>query len=348
MRHNKAKGLIEVSDKNIELMGDSLAAGELSAVKHGNGKDWWIILPRRNSNQFYVYLFTKDGIMDTLLQTIGDKPLVQDEARGQTVFSSDGTRMIRYFPIGGVMLYDFDRSNGQFSNYSTFKVNYANDYVFDGGCGISPSGQFIYITQQIQTYQFDLWATDIPASQVKVAIWDGFKDPIGVTFGRCQLGPDCKIYSRTGDMRYYHIIHNPDEKGLACNFQQRGLVLPTPSGASMPYFPNYRLGPIGNPGLPCSQVVSTQLEPLPQVSGVQVYPNPAREHLTIEYRFADKMERSLLLHNALGQLVRRLSLPDGAGKVQISTDNLPAGVYWYTVPSSLSRSTASGKIILND
>ena len=79
-----------------------------------------------------------------------------------------------------------------------------------------------------------------------------------------------------------------------------------------------------------------------------VYPNPAREHLTIEYRFADKMERCLLLHNALGQLVRRLSLPDGAGKVQISTDNLPAGVYWYTVPSSLSRSTASGKIILND
>ncbi len=48
-----------VLEKNILLMVDSLSVGELNAVKHSNGKDWWIILPRRNSNQFYVFLLQR-------------------------------------------------------------------------------------------------------------------------------------------------------------------------------------------------------------------------------------------------------------------------------------------------
>ena len=111
-------------------------------------------------------------------------------------------------------------------------------------------------------YQFDLWASDIVASQIKVASWDGFLNPVAILFRTCQLGPDCKIYILSGgDTRYYHIIHNPDEPGLACNFEQRGLVLPIPSGARIPYFPNYRLGPIDNPGVPCSPVVSVSASP---------------------------------------------------------------------------------------
>jgi len=331
-----SKGRMEVTEKNIEIMGDSLAAGELSAVKHGNGKDWWVILPRRNSNQFYVFLFNKDGIVDTLLQTIGYKPLVQDESRGQTTFSSDGSQMIRYFPIGGIMLYDFDRLSGTFSNYSTFKVNYGNDPVFDGGCGISPSGQFLYITQQIQIYQFDLWASNIPASQIKVAIWDGFKDPIGVTFGVCQLGPDCKIYCRTGDMRYYHIIHNPDEKGLACNFEQRGLVLPTPSGASIPYFPNYRLGPIDNPGVPCSPTVSVTEQPVSHTAGVQVWPNPVSEQVHFGRVGWDESSRRLVLYDVWGRVVRSVEFHGAAHTLAV--EDLMSGVYFtYPKPSVSCR-----------
>ena len=37
-----------------------------------------------------------------------------------------------------------------------------------------------------------------------VATWDGFVDPIAISFLNCQLGPDCKIYILGGgDTKYY-------------------------------------------------------------------------------------------------------------------------------------------------
>jgi hypothetical protein len=340
---------LAVLEKNILVMGDSLAYGEMNAVKHANGKDWWIITARRNSNQFYIFLFTKDGIVDTLTQTIGDLPPAIQEGYGQTAFSPDGTRMIRYYPYTPIMNYTFDRNTGYFTNYSTFLVNYGNDFAHQGGCAISPSGQFLYITALLQVYQFDLWAADIGASQIKVAIWDGFKDPIAISFWLCQQGPDCKIYIiGGGDTRYYHIIHNPDEPGLACNFEQRGLVLPTPSGASIPYFPNYRLGPIDNPGVPCTATVSVS-PPLvqPLKNAVHLWPNPATERITIGFAFTDaSVTHQVLLTNAVGQLVGDFQLSGSEGEMNVSIAHLPTGIYYYTVSGSYAPGTA-GKLFIN-
>ncbi|MBK6930124.1 MAG: hypothetical protein IPH12_04390 [Saprospirales bacterium] len=72
MHQNAGQG--KVIEKNVALLRDTLAFGELLATKHANGKDWWVVTPRRNSNTFYVLKFTKDGIVDTLRQTIGIKP----------------------------------------------------------------------------------------------------------------------------------------------------------------------------------------------------------------------------------------------------------------------------------
>jgi len=286
-----------VLEKNIPLLVDSLAGGEMNAVKHANGKDWWIILPRRNSNQFYVFLFTKDGIVDTLMQTMGNIPPASKEGYGQTVFSPDGTKMIRYFPYEDIMNFTFDRSTGTFTGYSTFSVNYGSDIATQGGCGISPSGQFLYIAAAFQVYQFDLWASNVSSSQIKVAVWDGFVDPIAILFWFCQMGPDCKIYIEGGgDTRYYHIIHNPDEQGLACNVEQRGLIFPVPSGASIPYFPNYRLGPIDNPGLPCSPIVATQ-QPSVAVPACSVWPNPASEQL--HFALSDRQYQAHRTHGCV-------------------------------------------------
>ncbi|MEZ4892207.1 MAG: hypothetical protein R2778_04225 [Saprospiraceae bacterium] len=124
---------LEVFEKNQEIIQDSLSVGELSAVKHANGKDWWIIQPRRNSNQFYVFLFTKDGVVDTLLQTIGDPSPPEKEGYGQTTFSTFGDKMVRYYPDNPIRLYGFDRSTGLFTDYQTFILDTGNTIDFDGG-----------------------------------------------------------------------------------------------------------------------------------------------------------------------------------------------------------------------
>lgn len=320
-----------VLEKNIPVLVDSLATGELNAVKHANGKDWWIILPSRNSNKFYIFLFTKDGIVDTLTQTIGDNPPANKEGYGQTTFSPDGSRMIRYYPYTDIMNFSFDRNTGVFTNYSTFSVDYGNDFAHQGGCAISPNGRYLYLAALLQVYQFDLWDSDISSSQIKVAVWDGFVDPVAIAFWFCQLGPDCKIYIEGGgDTRYYHIIHNPDEAGLACNLEQRGLVLPTPSGASIPYFPNYRLGPINNPGLPCSPIVAVN-QPTISSYDIRVWPNPANSQVSFTLGNPRHGIKHLHLFDLFGHLVKNISISDNSDVYTLSVNDLPAGIYFWEI-----------------
>ncbi len=339
----------KVTQKNIEIVKDTLSYGKLIAVKHANGKDWWLVTPRRKNNVFYILKFTKDGIVDTFTQSIGIIPDYKTEGYGQIVFSPDGSKIYRTNPQSPIMVYSFDREAGVFTQFDTIYYEYGNQPIIgEIGCAVSPSGRFLYLGCRRFLYQLDLWAPDISASQTVVAVWDGFGDPIPTMFYQLQLGPDCKIYGLGGgDTRFFHIIHSPDEPGLACNVEQRGLPLPTPSGASMPSFPNYRLGPLDNPGLPCTLSVGTS-DPAPAArSAVSAYPNPANNEITFEYQFDDDSgKRVLLLYNAFGQVVREIFLPDAKGKVTMHTLSLPEGVYWYVVPGE-KRTGLVGKIIIN-
>ena len=54
-------GIID-SFKNIYLIEDTLTWGRLTACKHANGRDWWLIMHRYYSNKFYKFLITPNGI----------------------------------------------------------------------------------------------------------------------------------------------------------------------------------------------------------------------------------------------------------------------------------------------
>ena len=332
MNQNGGKG--KVIEKNTVLISDTLARAEIVAVKHANGKDWWLLTPRRNSNQFYIFKFTGQGIADTFQQTIGILPDPQSEGLGQMVFSPDGSKLYRTCRYKPVMVYSFDREAGIFTQFDTIHYEYGNQLVGEISCAVSPNNRYLYLSCRKFIYQFDLLASDISASQTTVAVWDGFADPFPTMFWQCQLGPDCKIYIIAGgDTRYYHVIHNPDEQGLACNVEQRGVKFQTPTGASMPSFPNYRLGPIDNPGMPCTATVSVSPPVFaPEMGRVQVWPNPADEILNIEYRSIGKTDVQFLIFNSQGQIVQQVSLQAGSESVQLSLKNIPAGVYWYVAP----------------
>jgi len=341
MNENNGEG--RVAEKNIVLLSDTLAIGEMIATKHANGMDWWLITPRKNSNAFYIFKFTHDGIVDTFQQTIGILPDPEGEGAGQITFSPDGSKLFRVCRNKPVMVYSFDRESGVFTQFDTIHFDYGNQFIGEVGCAISPSGRFLYLSCREFLYQLDLWASNISASQTTVAEWDGFADPFPTTFGQCQLGPNCKIYLLAfGDTRYYHVIHNPDELGLACNVEQRGVKFQTPTGASMPFFPNYRLGPIDNPGVPCTATVSISQPVLPiPDKRIWVYPNPAKDILSIDYHGIGDFGGQFLVFNAQGQTVRGVTLPSNQGGVQLSLIGLPDGVYWYSVPG-----LKAGKVLI--
>lgn len=78
-----------------------------------------------------------------------------------------------------------------------------------------------------------------------IAIYDGSVSPFPTPFLTAQLAPDGKIYinSPNGN-NVLHVIHEPNLKGDSCHVEQNGIHLPTYNFASMPNFPNYRLGAI--------------------------------------------------------------------------------------------------------
>jgi len=345
MKQNGGEG--KVVEKNIVLMSDTLAWAEIAAVKHANGKDWWLITPRRNSNQFYIFKFTSQGIVDTFQQTIGILPDPQGEGLGQMAFSPDGSKLYRTYRYNPVMVYSFDRETGSFTEFETIAYDYGNQLVGEIMCGISPNNRYLYLSCRKFLYQFDLLASDISASQTTVSEWDGFTDPFPTMFWQCQLGPDCKIYiCAGGDTRFYHVIHNPDEPGLACNVEQRGVQFQTPTGASMPSFPNYRLGPIDNPGVPCTATVSVSPPVFaPEMGRVQVWPNPASDNIHFQWPDIGVQAARLLLFNAYGQTVRDLPFKDGGAAYTLSLRDLPPGIYFWAMDAASGQRLDTGKFI---
>jgi hypothetical protein len=244
------------------------------------------------------------------------------------------------------MVYSFDRETGTFTQFDTISFHYGDQLVGEIGCAISPSGRFLYLGCRNFLYQLDTWASDISNSQIAVAEWDGFTTPFPTLFYQLQLAPDCKIYGLAGgDTRYYHVIHSPDEPGLSCNVEQRGVKFQTPTGASMPSFPNYRLGPINNPGVPCTATVSVSQPVLPiPDKRVWVYPNPANNSIVIEYPDIGISNSRLLLFNTLGQMVKDIILPQGQTSIQVTLNGMSEGIYWYVVPGSFN---VSGKLVIS-
>jgi hypothetical protein len=294
MRENGGEGA--VVQKNEIIISEDIYYGQLTAVKHANGQDWWIFTPvQEETNGYLLFKFTSQGIVDTLYQEIG---ISTENDSGWANFSPDGKKMVRYEPRGDdIFLFDFDRETGLLSNFRHILIEEEEEWY--GGVAFSPSSRFLYASSYDYIYQFDTWADDIEASKIVVAEYEYTGEFLEDNFWGLQLGPDCKLYVYCNSCDVIHVIHNPDEPGLACNFEKGAVQLPWPIFRSQPHFPNYRLGPVGDEGLPCTPVVSVTETVLPE-AGLRLWPNPAGEYLLVGLRasgFGLRLRSALAAHH---------------------------------------------------
>ncbi len=247
MSANNGQGV--VLEKNIPVVNDTLAYGRVVATRHANGRDWWIIVPQFDSNQYYTILFTSNGIGDIQTMEMGEPVLT---GSFQSSFSPDGTKYARIdIKYAGesehrVTISDFDRCTGEFTSFTSFTFI---DLAFGGGgLAFSENSRFLYVTSWFNVYQFDLNVPNVEATKIKIAEYDGFEDPIydlNTDFKLAQLGPNGKIYIACGtNANYLHVIHTPNNQGLACNVEQHALELAALNDRSIPNFPYYGLGPL--------------------------------------------------------------------------------------------------------
>jgi hypothetical protein len=251
-------GLGKVVSKNNQLSnGYVLGGGGLTACKHANGRDWWIVMPKLFSNCIYEYLLTPRGIDSMGLQCIGDT-FAHNTDRGQAYFTPDGSKFIWGNPYDSLHIMDFDRCTGKFSNnvpriavYDSLSVALQVPY-FINVCA-SPNSRFLYVGSGTELWQFDLWADTIAESKILIKnMWQN--KPFSST-QVSQLGPDGKIYiAPIGADTFFNVINTPDSPGLSCNFKVNGLLAPTYHFDAMPVYPNYRLGALT--GSPCDTLRS--------------------------------------------------------------------------------------------
>jgi len=244
-----SSGTLTVVMRKSLLLDEYQDVGKISACRHANGRDWWILIAERSSNRFYRYLLSPEGITLDGVQEIGG---TVPTGLGQALFSPNGSHHIRFNGISEqageyTTIYNFDRCTGLLSNFRQFNYPIGGS---GGGAFISKNSRYLYTSSTTTLYQYDLWAEDIEATRTLVAEYDGHLDFLPTTFFQGQLAPDGKIYIASNNgVTSLHVIHNPDADCPDCRIEQHGIELPTFNAFSIPNQPNYRLGPID--GSPC-------------------------------------------------------------------------------------------------
>lgn len=239
----KVKGKFKVTEKRKIIYDELTTAGGFSAVKHANGKDWWIIIAPLYKQGFIIYPLTMSGLENHKEQQIGQTIDIEPLSLPSR-FSPNGKIYGRFQLQFGLEIFDFDRSKGEFSNARHIPFWDSLGFKLGEGLEFSPDSKKLYVNYNTALFQFDLEAENIFASRELI---DTFRidtsDTFSANFYISQLAPNGKIYmSCLNGEKVLHVIHKPNEKGKACEFEQRGFKLKTYNFFTMPYFPNYRLG----------------------------------------------------------------------------------------------------------
>lgn len=312
--------------KNKYAIEDTLMWGGLTAVKHANGRDWWVIAHRFWTDKIYKLLLTPQGLLGPYVQTIGSDSM--NDIFVQATFSSDGSKYCLSSKGGWLDYMKFDRCSGEFSNAITVYNPDSVDHYFYGN-SFSPNSRFIYASSTHNLYQYDTWDSNMIANVTHIAAWDSFYDPvyhIAVLFFMHQYAPDGKIYLGTfNGSKYLNVINSPDSSGIACNFSPHSYVISHDSyGDIPPSFPNYDLGPLK--GSPCDTLY-LQTENIKQFkqANYRVAPNLVNDWLNIIYQ--TDFDALLNLYDINGKLVVSTSLFHYFKNRLINVSHLPNGVY---------------------
>ena len=223
--------------KNVKF--SDYAPQSFEAVRDPNSNNIWLVTYINPEKEIRAYKFTEQGFnLNYVTSTINAQYFGQGYF-SRINFSNDGTKLavITYNNglVGGqeVSLFDFDTNTGIVS-----------DQLSLGGIAslirfveFSPNGNLLYFVtgENILTdfvYQMDISLNSVNEMLSSLAeihsvtpIADaGENNPNQGGLGDIRLGPDGKLYIlRTSNVdNYLDVIHNPNETGTACNYEEQG------------------------------------------------------------------------------------------------------------------------------
>lgn len=350
---SRRNGRGEVVYKN-RYFDEEVMSAAFAIIRHGNGRDWWVVLKSVDGLSYKSILFRRDSVLTKVRSSM--EGLHSDWFNDDDYFavtanllnvSQDGAQMVDHYGQDYIKLLNFDRCSGEVSLVDTIHVG----KIVDTGPGsssspyfyyyfayqFSPSGRYLYGISYSNLAQWDLWANDISASRVDLG------HPWSVTlhadgqwhkeYGGIWIigqGPDGKLYILWRGT--HNVIENPDEKcpdcGLCAGWDQG----PPPSCFGVEYdlhtnlYPNYRLGALE--GSACDTIPDEPELPVGEF-GVSVWPNPASSTTTIEITLPEyeSGKAQIAVVDVLGRYLYRYRFSPYTYLHQLDVSQWAAGVY---------------------
>lgn len=213
---------------------------KLTATRHANGRDIWVLVHGWNSDAYHAFLVTCTGISAPVTTHIGT-PMLPDFTGGTTPaigcmqIDPQGTRVAATWQVfdpdfQGTACLDvlrFDNATGVLSD--AISITHGDAQLSAGGYGVcfSPSGERLYLSEYgllggiafARIVQYTTTAPSLSGSEQVVASSER-------AYGSLQKGPDGTIYAaRLNGADFLTRITAPDLAGAACNVVDVGVGL---------------------------------------------------------------------------------------------------------------------------
>jgi Secretion system C-terminal sorting domain len=370
MSKNNGLGEVVVRNKLIDT-NTYLRTSGTSAVRHANGKDWWLVKQGigsdlhydtltykgafRDSCIIYTYLVKSDTVEGPFIQRLNsaNADYYWDYNSAQLSFSDDGSKIVACSALN--MFYgDFDRCTGLVSDAKVLHVPKDSVIQFPGdtahyitpyypyleGVTYSPDKKMIYITKALSVWQYEIGETDSSKAWCKVIKGTADKyiydNNLGGMYNcNINLATNGKLYIGYGGnvAKTWSIINYPNLKDSACGACVECLAMLEGDLCNVPNMPNYNLGAL----LPASICWPLGIEPTADIANtISVYPNPAQDKVIFSFGQSLSKSQQLNVLNMQGQVVFSKQLPTGTMQYIMATD-LPNGVYVVNVDEQSKR-----------
>lgn len=333
-------GAVVENKKNILLL--DTVAEKLTAVKHANGVDYWILVHKYYSDAFYSFLLTSNGIVDTVITHIGS--IHKRNCITESTASAIG--YMKASPKGDKIalvcnnacsnnlkeLFGFDNNTGEITNYinlQTAEDNTAGSGYY--GVSFSANNDILYVTTSLgDILQYDLSGDKKDIINSKVVI------PTLSANGRAlQLGNDGKVYVALINTKYLGRINSPNSLGVNCNYVDNVIDLNNGlCGAGLPNFiDSYDYS---NTIVDCETVIN---EGDDRNLTIPIYPNPTNIFFSIELPQQQGFTISII--DVTGRIL--YTNKNAIGTVKVDCSSFTSGVYF--VKAMNEKMVLTGKFI---
>jgi hypothetical protein len=254
-----AGGSGAVTTLNIPVY-TGMASERMTAVRHSNCTDVWVITHDWNSDNFRANLVTAAGVSTGgTVSAIGTVNNSQFWYAGCMKASPDGKKLgvalaknvpTPSFPCY-VELYDFNNTTGIVSNPLIMPTLNGQPW----GVEFSPDGSKFYASFMNNSGNDNLYQYDVCAGSNSAIAASVFTISSAGSFAAMQRAPDGKIYIARVGASTIATIGNPNAAGASCGYTDNGVVLTSGSCIfGLPNFYDVAIPPeaLITPGISCN------------------------------------------------------------------------------------------------